>query len=574
MYHARTMRALSRFAIAILILAAILWWWRAPLQDAAQSILAPTQGRQTDEGEGLRLFAAEDDARGTRGRDGQPARGGPASEGGSALTVELVEPPATHYGQPTPTESDRHYTNLARRRDGLRYDPTMGHAARELAGFHSQHDRLASGEVLSFLLDSGGAAEWTVEQLVTTTTREGDAPLEDLLNRAAESWRRGAPPLRIGVGEAWTLGRPARRHLIALVSRGQLELDRVPRGVQTGSSLRVTGRVPSHISDLEILVMGPDLVVMEASVTRQGDRFESNVPMGETSGHASVEIIGVSAQGPKPMAQLSVHISQELPWNFETHWPADESHLVTVADAEGHALALFQADRRRFGLPEVRRSRDLDAVARGHSEDMARARFFAHVSPTTGSVTDRLEDAEVRTVFHGENIARNETLSDAEAGLMRSIGHRRNILHPRATEVGIGVAPIGVGERRQWLLTQLVARPTPVIDTEQVADEVFDAIDNAREEAGERRFKRDDRLRHYAQRESTEARPSPQGALDRAETRLRRGGWAWVSTLGELSDLEVPEKLLNSRWRRLGVGVSQDTERLGPNIVVVLIVGG
>ena len=68
--------------------------------------------------------------------------------------------------------------------------------------------------------------------------------------------------------------------------------------------------------------------------------------------------------------------------------------------------------------------------------------------------------------------------------------------------------------------------------------------------------------------------PDFQAVIDSAEARLRRGGWAWISTLGELSDLQVPEKVLNTRWRRLGVGVTQDTERRGPNIVVVLIVGG
>ncbi|MGB0592416.1 MAG: CAP domain-containing protein [Myxococcota bacterium] len=568
------MRTLSRFTLVFLLVAAALWWWRAPLQEAAQDILAPIERSEGGEGRSLQLFPSDDDEPQAQGSRDSRGGDGPIIEPGSELIVELVEPPATHYGQPKKTEADRHYANLARRRDGLRYDPTMGHAARELAGFHSQHGQLASGEVLSFLLDSGGAAEWTVEQLVTTTSREGDDAIEDLLGRVAESWQRGSPPLRVGIGEAWTLGRPARRHLIALVSRGQLELDRVPREVEVGSSLRVTGRVPSHISEVSILVMGPDLVVMDASVSRQGDRFESNVPMGDLVGQASVELIGVSSQGPKPLAQLSVQIGRDLPWTFETHWPADESHLKTVAQAEAHAFALFQADRRRFGLPEVRRSSALDDVARGHSEDMAQGRFFAHVSPHTGSVTDRLEAAEVATVFHGENIARNATLSDAEAGLMRSIGHRRNILHPRASQVGIGVAAIGNQERRQWLLTQLVARPAPIIDPEQIAEDVFQAIDDAREAADVRRFKRDARLSQYAQRESSEGRPSPQSALDRSESRLRRGGWAWISTLGELSDLQVPEKVLNARWRRLGVGVTQDTERRGPNIVVVLIVGG
>ena len=332
--------------------------------------------------------------------------------------------------------------------------------------------------------------------------------------------------------------------------------------------------MPPSIPEITVLVMGPDLVVMEASVTRQGDRFESMIPMGDETGQAWIELIGDGPQGPKPMAQLSVHIGDELPWSFETVWPPDESHLRTSADAERHAFQLFQADRARFGLPVVHRSPALDAAARSHSRDMAENRFFAHVSPTTGSVTDRLQAAGIRTVFHGENIARNETLSDAEAGLMRSIGHRRNILHPRATEVGIGVAKVGEGKQRQWVLTQVVSKPMPIIDPAQIARQVFDAIDVAREDGGRKPFRASRALERFAQAEADSDRPSPQGVLDRAESALTRGGWAWVSTLGELSDLQVPENVLESRWRQLGIGVVQDVERDGPSITVVLVVGG
>jgi uncharacterized protein YkwD len=205
---------------------------------------------------------------------------------------------------------------------------------------------------------------------------------------------------------------------------------------------------------------------------------------------------------------------------------------------------------------------------------MAQSDFFGHVSPSTGSVTDRLRRAAVRTVLHGENIARNGTLWDAEAGLMRSIGHRRNILHPEATEVGIGIARVAASQTHHWLLTQVVARPMAIIDPVRIEREVFEALDAARDAQGLPRFKASGALRRAARAESETDDPSPRGVLDRAEGALSRGGWAWMSTLGELRDLEVPEKLLDPSWRSLGVGVHQDLEREGPTIVVVLVVGG
>ena len=44
--------------------------------------------------------------------------------------------------------------------------------------------------------------------------------------------------------------------------------------------------------------------------------------------------------------------------------------------------------------------------------------------------------------------------------------------------------------------------------------------------------------------------------------------------MSELDGLTLPEDVLDSNWRRLGVGVAQDLEQTGPDITVVIIVGG
>ena len=72
--------------------------------------------------------------------------------------------------------------------------------------------------MLSFFLDAAGSAEWGVEQTLRTTTREGDATILDQLEAVASRRRREEPGLRVGVGESWTLGRPALRHIAVLVA--------------------------------------------------------------------------------------------------------------------------------------------------------------------------------------------------------------------------------------------------------------------------------------------------------------------------------------------------------------------
>jgi hypothetical protein len=222
----------------------------------------------------------------------------------------------------------------------------------------------------------------------------------------------------------------------------------------------------------------------------------------------------------------------------------------------------------------VGRDAELDGVARAHSADMARHHFFAHVSPQTGSVTDRLRSARYRSLMHAENIARNGTLYDAQAGLMRSLGHRRNILSPDASRVGIGVAETGRDGAHQWVLTQVFARPSPVVDSLTARGELVRRLDSARSEAGLPPLRLDDDLSKAAEVEVLRSSPTPRSVLDRAARHLKRGGFASIATLPELSRLEVPADFLEPRYRRLGIAVHQDSTREGADIVVVIIVGG
>lgn len=68
--------------------------------------------------------------------------------------------------------------------------------------------------------------------------------------------------------------------------------------------------------------------------------------------------------------------------------------------------------------------------------------FYAHVAPDGGTPADRVEAVGYGPVaFLGENLAQG--LFEPEEVVERwlaSIDHRRNILHPRAEEVGLGLA--------------------------------------------------------------------------------------------------------------------------------------
>ncbi len=114
---------------------------------------------------------------------------------------------------------------------------------------------------------------------------------------------------------------------------------------------------------------------------------------------------------------------------------------------------------RRAGLPPLRVDPRLARVARGHSEDMAASGFVGHVSSTTGTPADRVSRSGLAPALILENVARAYSPEEAQAGLMNSPGHRRNVLHRDVTDVGVGVV-LGreVGGRREMWVTELFAK--------------------------------------------------------------------------------------------------------------------
>jgi uncharacterized protein YkwD/uncharacterized membrane protein required for colicin V production len=129
--------------------------------------------------------------------------------------------------------------------------------------------------------------------------------------------------------------------------------------------------------------------------------------------------------------------------------PADERSSVALPftvgdpterpDLEAQMLQLLNGERRRRGLAPLRPDPELAAVARAHSRDMFARGYFSHTTPDHVDPFDRMRRAHVRFLSAGENLAFAPTLAAAHDGLMKSPGHRANILRPQFGRVGIGI---------------------------------------------------------------------------------------------------------------------------------------
>jgi uncharacterized protein YkwD len=124
---------------------------------------------------------------------------------------------------------------------------------------------------------------------------------------------------------------------------------------------------------------------------------------------------------------------------------ADESTASSAASIERQIFVLINVERAKNGLPELEWSDSLAAVARLHSEDMAKVKFFSHRG-SDGSMVDERADRLGLGVWSaiGENIAYMRGYEDpaglAVATWLESTAHRKNLLGPNWTESAVGVA--------------------------------------------------------------------------------------------------------------------------------------
>jgi uncharacterized protein YkwD len=133
--------------------------------------------------------------------------------------------------------------------------------------------------------------------------------------------------------------------------------------------------------------------------------------------------------------------------------PAD---VLAMEKAMGERV---NRDRGKKGLPPLSYDEALADVARYHANDMQQHKFFAHQSPTSGSLDDRLARAAYVAAVARENLAEAMDVDGAEDGLLKSPGHYANIMSDDVTHIGVGIVKGGVADARNFLFVQVFARP-------------------------------------------------------------------------------------------------------------------
>ncbi|KAB2338157.1 sporulation protein [Cytobacillus depressus] len=119
----------------------------------------------------------------------------------------------------------------------------------------------------------------------------------------------------------------------------------------------------------------------------------------------------------------------------------------SVSAYEQKVVELTNQQRAKYGVPALQLDVNLSKVARAKSLDMKTKGYFDHNSPTYGSPFDMMKQFGITYSSAGENIAMGQrTPEEVVNAWMNSDGHRKNILNPSFTHIGVGY----VAEGNYW----------------------------------------------------------------------------------------------------------------------------
>ncbi|RMG96441.1 MAG: CAP domain-containing protein [Deltaproteobacteria bacterium] len=330
---------------------------------------------------------------------------------------------------------------------GLEHAPALSAALRDIGRFAPSRHRIPAALVEGVLARHG--LPDPPPRLVVVEL-DGDpgteckgagtvcADLATSLEGAARSHAAGLSKPVVGVGAVPLSGRKGLRIVLGVLDRG-VELEPFPRAVPVGASVQLRGRLAPgrHRPSLEIVDPSGRIHTRSVGVGA-GGVFAADV-VCPSRGIMRIEVLAVGAYGPEVVANAPVGCGRDLPASFtvEVEWLRPGTTPEEVARA---SAALVAEERRRRGLSALTWDEDVAAVARSHAAEMATRGYVGHVSPVTGDAASRVARAGISARTVRENVARGYGPREIHGSLLRSPGHRANLLADDVDRIGIGVA--------------------------------------------------------------------------------------------------------------------------------------
>ncbi|MFE7082437.1 CAP domain-containing protein [Priestia megaterium] len=187
----------------------------------------------------------------------------------------------------------------------------------------------------------------------------------------------------------------------------------------------------------------------------RGQSAQAAAPQQETQAPEQAEAAPQEqAQAPE-QAEAAPQEQAQAPEQTQQNTKAQQSENTDKAEQtkdasqfEQKVVDLVNQEREKQGLKPLTLNKKLSDVARTKSKDMMDKGYFDHNSPTYGSPFDMMKQFGIEYTTAGENIAKGQqSPEDVMNAWMNSDGHRKNILNPDFTEIGVGYVK---GDTTYW----------------------------------------------------------------------------------------------------------------------------
>ncbi|MEB4859258.1 CAP domain-containing protein [Priestia megaterium] len=182
----------------------------------------------------------------------------------------------------------------------------------------------------------------------------------------------------------------------------------------------------------------------------QGQSAQAAAPQQETQAPDQAEA-APQEQAQAPEQSEEAKAPEQTQQNTKAQQSENTDKAERTKDAsqfEQKVVDLVNQERQKQGLKPLTLNKKLSDVARTKSKDMMDKGYFDHNSPTYGSPFDMMKQFGIEYTTAGENIAKGQqSPEDVMNAWMNSDGHRKNILNPDFTEIGVGYVK---GDTTYW----------------------------------------------------------------------------------------------------------------------------
>lgn len=212
---------------------------------------------------------------------------------------------------------------------------------------------------------------------------------------------------------------------------------RLPEETRKSESNRVLGLVPAALKGLVAAALFATILSLSRTGTASTDVGASRigpplVSVVVNSEKAAYNTFGDAIREIQDLYGPSGEVVGSRKLQFKT------TKVEPDPEAEAKMLELLNSERARRHLKPLVANERLRGIARQHAADMLANGYFAHDTLAGATPFDRMHKAGIKYERAGENLALALTVETAHDRLMRSKGHRENILDPEFGMVGIG----------------------------------------------------------------------------------------------------------------------------------------